>query len=532
LGRRRRKALSHPASPPAAGPAAGPASIRAASAVLRGVVFVCGAVIMALEIAGSRLLAPYFGNSVFVWGSLIGIVLLALAVGYYAGGLLADRWPRAAALAGLIVVPGILIFLLPFGYPAVNRAIAATDLGTRWGPLAASLVLFLVPSCFLGTVSPYAVRLQATAVARVGTTAGVLYAISTAGSIVGTLLTAFFLIPTLGVGNIVHALGVTLVLCALALLALEQRRAWALALLALLMLMGVSLAWQARAATRAAGVLLHQDSFYHHILVFDEGGARFMDFDNLRQSAVTLADPADLRLAYTRTMLLGLAFRPEASAVLCIGLGGGSIPKRLHRDLPELRLDVVEIDPAVVRAAEQFFDLRQDDRLRVHAIDGRLFVLRGGPRYDLAFLDAYNSDTIPFHLATREFYRDLKRRLAPDGAVVSNIIGALAGRRSRLLRAMVKTIQAEFPQVYLLPVGLQGWSGRDEIRNVIVVGSLAPDRLAPAALRSRVAALVGAGRLPPFATDLIGQYTDERVAGEDVPLLTDDYAPVEALLHL
>ncbi len=530
MGRRRRGAPRGTGSP--TGPTAGPAPARGAGTLLRIVVFLCGAVLMALEIVGSRILAPYFGNSIFVWGSLISIVLLALTVGYYGGGRLADRWPRAVALAGLIAIPGVLIFLLPFGYPAVNRSVAATELGTRWGPLVASLVLFLLPSCFLGTVSPYAVRLQATAVARVGTTAGVLYAVSTAGSIVGTLLTAFFLIPTLGVGNIVHALGFTLVLCAVALLAVERRRAWSLVLVVLLVLMGASLAWQARASARTAGVLLDQDTFYHHIQVIEAGEARYLDFDNLRQSGLTIADPADLRLAYTRTMLLGLAFRPAATEVLFIGLGGGSIPNRLWRDVSALRIDVAEIDPAVIRVAERYFDLRQDDRLRVHAADGRLFVLRGRRTYDLAFLDAYNSDTIPFHLTTREFYRELKRRLAPGGAVVSNIIGALAGPRSRLLRAMVKTIQAEFPQVYLLPVGLQSWSERDAIRNVIVAGSLEPGRASPADLRARVAALAAEGKLPPFATNLIAQYTDERVTTDDVPLLTDDYAPVDSLLHL
>ena len=184
--------------------------------LLHVVVFVCGAVLMGLEIVGSRILAPHFGNSIFVWGSLISVVLAALSLGYWLGGIVADRWPRLSVLGVLIAIPGIMIAVLPFGYPALNRAIAIGDLGARLGPLISCVVLFLVPSVFLGTISPFAVRLQARAVTSVGTTAGGLYAVSTAGSIAGTLLTAFYLIVVMGVANIVHGLGLTLLLTAAA----------------------------------------------------------------------------------------------------------------------------------------------------------------------------------------------------------------------------------------------------------------------------------------------------------------------------
>ena len=207
-----KRTAHHPSQEPSDKP--GKRASRAHPWLLHSVVFVCGAVLMGLEIVGSRILAPYFGNSIFVWGSLISVVLAALSLGYWLGGIAADRWPRLTVLGALIAVPGIMIALLPFAYPALNRAIATSDLGTRLSPLLACAVLFLVPSVFLGTISPFAVRLQARAVASVGTTAGGLYAVSTAGSIAGTLLTAFYLITILGVGNIVHGLGLTLLLTA------------------------------------------------------------------------------------------------------------------------------------------------------------------------------------------------------------------------------------------------------------------------------------------------------------------------------
>src|SRR5947209_3110716 len=162
---------------------------------------------MALEIVGSRILAPYFGSSVYVWGSLISIFLAALSAGYYFGGVAADRWPRAGALALALAAAGVLILVLPLASRSILEMFSARDLGPRASPLLASVVLFVLPSLLLGMTSPFAIKLAAIDLATVGNTAGVLYAISTAGSIAGTLLTAFALIPAMGVRAILYALG-------------------------------------------------------------------------------------------------------------------------------------------------------------------------------------------------------------------------------------------------------------------------------------------------------------------------------------
>src|SRR5262249_37979815 len=192
--------------------------------LLNVIVFVSGAVLMSLEIVGSRVLAPYFGNSISVWGSLISVVLAALSAGYYWGGLLSEKNPSFSRLLILLAIPGVMIFVLPFLYPSVNLWIAENDFGPRLNPLIAGAIFFLVPGFFLGTVSPYAIRLAATALSTVGFTAGALYALSTCGSIFGTLFTAFYLIPVLGVANIIHALGITLMLLALVMWPLTRER--------------------------------------------------------------------------------------------------------------------------------------------------------------------------------------------------------------------------------------------------------------------------------------------------------------------
>ncbi|MFB3817341.1 MAG: fused MFS/spermidine synthase [Candidatus Methylomirabilales bacterium] len=512
-------AVERPAHKPAPG----------GSWLLHAVVFVCGAVLMGLEIVGSRMLAPYFGNSIFVWGSLISVVLAALSLGYWLGGLIADRAPRAAVLAALIALPGVIIALLPFVYPGLNRAIAGGDMGARLGPLVASVILFLVPSVFLGMISPFAVRLQARAVASVGSTAGGLYAVSTAGSIAGTLLTAFYLIAIAGVANIVHGLGLTLLAVAGALF-LAGRRASGAAVVLVTLVALILLAWMGQSRAKEPGVLLEKDSFYNHIKVAESDGLRYMDFENLRQSAMLLSDPTELRLRYTRFLALPLVLRPEPKRILILGLGGGSFPKRLHRDFPDLTVDVVDIDPAVVAVARQYFQVPEDARLRLHVKDGRRFVQETAERYDVIYLDAYNSDTIPFHLTTREFYREVAARLAPGGIVVSNIIGSLRGPGSAFLRAMYRTLHEVFPTLYAVPVYRveAGFVPLGEI-NVILIATQERERQSRREFVGRAGRL--GGKLVPASelADYASHVLELPIETRDVPVLTDDYAPVEIL---
>lgn len=175
--------------------------------MLKLIAFFSGATLMSLEIVGSRVLAPYFGSSVFVWGSLIGIVLAALSSGAYVGGRLADRIPDGRPLAIILALAGMMALIIPWIGPVVNREVFALALGPRSGPLVASVVLFLVPGVSLGAVTPFVVRLSVASVQGVGEVAGTVSALSTAGSILGTFVTAFYLIPVAGVGTICYLIG-------------------------------------------------------------------------------------------------------------------------------------------------------------------------------------------------------------------------------------------------------------------------------------------------------------------------------------
>ncbi len=497
--------------------------------LLYAVVFMCGAILMALEIVGSRMLAPFFGNSIFVWGSLISVVLAALSLGYWLGGMVADRWPRFSVLAVLIAIPGVIVALLPFVYPELNRAIAASEIGPRLGPMLSCVLLFLVPSVFLGTISPFAVRLQARAVASVGSTAGGLYAVSTAGSILGTLVTAFYLIAVLGVANIVHALGLALLVVAAGILLGRGRATQAGLTLVCAALLLAGMIWHVRTEAAEPGLILETDSFYNHIRLAEDGEQRYMDFENLRQSAMLLKDPWELRLRYTRFLALSLALQPQPKRALILGLGGGSFPKKLYRDVPDVTVDVADIDPEVIAIAKRYFQVPEDARLRLFAKDGRRFVQEATDKYDMVVLDAYNSDTIPFHLATREFYQEIKSRLTPGGIVVSNIIGTLRGPQSAFFRSIYRTLSEVFPTVYVVPTYNQSSSWILGDINIILVATQDSTRMSRGDLMARAARVGGkvvpASDLAEYAAHLL----EVPIEVKDVPTLTDDFAPVEIL---
>ena len=496
--------------------------------MLELIVFISGGVLLALEIVASRVLAPFFGNSVYVWGSLIGVFLAGLSLGYYIGGQVADRRPSPALFSGLVFLAGLLTFPIPFISRQAMEALVLADVGPRAGPLAASTILFFLPTVLMGMVSPFAVRLRARTVTTVGNVAGALYALSTLGSIVGALVAAFVLINTLGVRSIIHGLGlVMMALAALGLLAARRRPAAVAAVLAVFLAAG----WATLArAGPAAPVIFERDTVYHKISVSDEGRVRYLRLDNYWQSAVDLEYPDRTVFRYSDYMHLPVLFVPirHPWRVAMIGLGGGTVPRRYLQDSSGLEVHVAELDPAVVETARRWFGLPETPRLRVTAVDGRTFLLRSTARYQIILLDAYLIDTIPFHLATREFFELAASRLAPGGVVASNVIGALDGPDSKLFRAIYKAFRSVFPTVYVFPVGYGGFSSPEILRNIIIIGTTNPP-LSPEGVQARARAFAGVVTLEGFEEAAATLYTAP-IRTDDVPILTDDFAPVDALI--
>jgi spermidine synthase len=284
------------------------------------------------------------------------------------------------------------------------------------------------------------------------------------------------------------------------------------------------------AGARETRVVFEADSVYHHIIVTEDAVTRYLRFDRSLQSGMYLADPFDSPFLYAAYVHLGLLFRPQATRVLMVGLGGGSIQKRFWRDYHEKTIEVAELDPLVVDVAKRFFAVREDPRLHITEADGRLLLRRTQRRYDMIILDAYFAESIPFHLTTREFLQLARAHLAPGGVIVSNLIGSLEGSQSTLFRAMYRTFGTVFPGLYPFPVTFHPSNDPETLRNIILVAS---DERG----LTRGEILARARQLAPSVTfsnfqAYAGDYYDRPISVADVPVLTDDYAPVDTLLPL
>lgn len=507
---------------------------------LKLLVFVSGAVLMGLEMAGSRILASHFGSSIYVWGSIIGVFLAALSGGYFAGGLAADRKPSFFLLNVLVLLAGCWLLVLPLYDNLICRAIRSANLGSRLEPLLATTILFGGPSILMGMVSPFAVRLSASLIDRIGNTAGRLYALSTLGSIVGTLVTAFWLIPLIGVHTILKSLGITLI--AIAIIGLPKSRATlGIAVPVFLVVLSALLIRPAAFISLRADqhVRFEADSAYHHILVVDDDrtNSRMLRFNNHVQSIVDRNPPYDSN-TYINSFELARLFKPQLTRVLFIGGGGAIGPRKFISHYPDVTVDLVEIDPVVVGVSRDYFHLAADQRLKIYVEDGRRFVRRAAGRYDLVILDAFTiGGQIPFHLTTQEFMREIRDVLEPDGVFLANITSALEGPGSRILRSEYKTVASVFQGVYLFPrpsdpERAQGLpSSTSKARNVILIGLIQPGNWTPEAVAGRAAMLVKNGGVysPTFLDDALRLYQSP-VRTEDVPLLTDDYAPVDTMV--
>jgi spermidine synthase len=480
--------------------------------MLEFVVFLSGAVVMILELVASRLLAPYVGTSLVVWTSLIGVILGSLSLGYWWGGRLADRRPEPRMLSLiLLAAAGAVTAIAAIQAPA-TAALSAHVADLRWGSLLAAL-FFAPPAVLLGVVSPFAARLKMVSLIGSGATVGRLYALSTLGSIAGTFAAGFWLIPTVGSTRLTMLLALVLLLNSV--LVAPRVLAWAK--------LGLLLAWMAvfwigpRLGTPIAGgrLVVDRDTPYQRLLVFDlplpnRPGVRVlsMGFEQYH-SAMLLDAPEQLPLPYTKFFRLGPLLRPGMRRSLCIGGGAYSYPLDLLRALPQATVDVVQLDPEVTRIAERYFALERDPRLKIHHEDARVFLNHDASTYDAVFLDAFWGRTIPFHLATVECFRRIAAQLSSDGVLLVNLVGAIEGPRGAFFRAEYATLRRVFPQVLVFPV-LHPDDGT-RAQNVMLV-----------AFRSTTPPALDAPEMRKYASHLW-----QRSVPEDIPPLTDDFAPVE-----
>jgi spermidine synthase len=522
--------------PPLALPSA-PTSLLPTQSSLKLLVLVAGAVLMGLEIVGSRILAPYFGNSVFVWGSLISLFLIALSAGYYIGGGWSDRHPSRVLLNSIVLAVAAWMFFIPVMADPVCDALLRSGFGEKSGPFLAAGVLFLLPSIGMGMVSPFAIRLATETVSSVGKTAGTLYALSTLGSILGTMLTTFVLIPAFGASAILQGLAAALLLTAALTFPFASRGSAARGLAVALAVAAAGVFGLSKSeASLPYGLELVREinSPYHHIAVIDDttAGYRQLKFDRFSESQIQINPPHEPPLHYyTRYFHLALAAKPETRRALFIGAGGGVGPRAFHMHDAAMEIDVVDIDQKVLDVAELDFFLEKSPNMRLIAADGRTFICNAPDgHYDCILLDAFTiGGRIPFHLVTTEFFKLCREKLAPGGVFVMNINSAVHGEKSQIFQSMYKTIEAAFPGVDSFALGSQ-FGARDDSTNIIFVAvnrdaPMTPEDWTTAADAYESASYVDQSQMQSMIKDHLQTLPDMNAAA----VFTDDFAPIETM---
>jgi spermidine synthase len=477
---------------------------------------------MGLEILAGRIVAPQFGSSIFTWGSIIGVFLAALSLGYHHGGKRAAERAAPERLARLLAGTAVFVAVVIFAGDAIVAAGGAVPLPARFASLPAVTVLFGPPTYLLGFVSPYAAELAEAD--GVGAASGRVYALGTVGSIVGAFGTTFLLIPELSVELVGFTLGGLLVLTAGGLTAAgaDRRVLRTTALAGLLLVAAVGTG--AAGLSVSGNVLYGTQTPYQELQVVERGDTRTLYLDSQRHSAMDVDEPTRHVFQYTRYFHLPYLFAEEPDRidrVLFVGGGGFTGPKRFLAEYEDVQVDVVEIDPEVIDVAREYFAVPSSSRLNVIRDDGRRYLRSTDRQYDLIVLDAYKKDKVPFQLTTTEFMELTRDRLSENGTLVANIISAPTGPASRFYRAQYRTVNEVYPQVYAYGTA----PGTAVVQNVELVATRRGERLPTALLADR-------NRERSIGIDLSGAI-DSRLASpatDDVPVLRDDRAPVDSLL--
>ncbi len=486
-------------------------------------VFTSGAATMAVEMCASRLLAPYFGNSLPVWGVVIGMLLAYLSLGYFLGGRLADRHPLESLSFRLAAWAGFFIGLIPYLARPILRYSASGFAQYQAGPVLGSLlgilILFAVPVVLLGCVSPFAIRLSIETAASAGRTAGHVYALSTAGSLLGTFASVFWLIPTFGTRSSMCIISLSLLGTAIVgILVVGGRGAllFALLLASILALQLLPLG----AIKPTEGMIYEADSAYNYIQVLRNGEELVLKL-NEGEGIQSSYSPRQVLSGYVYDyFLLAPFFRageysPPLTSMCLVGLAGGTTARQYSAVFGDVPIDGIEIDPSIVEVGRRFFGLDLPN-LQITVADGRYYLAHSTQQYDVILVDAYHPPYIPFQLTTVEFFRDVQAHLTPDGVVAINV--ARTETDYSLVTAIASTLKALFPSVYVM----------DPLSNLnsIVIASRQPTQLP--AVTTRLS-----GLSDRILTN-VAQRAEGRIsafAQSDQIVLTDDRAPVEQIVH-
>ena len=500
--------------------------MRGSNRYLYVTAFAGGMVSLAVELAASSLLRPHFGTANLVWAAIIGLILLYLTAGYFLGGRWADRSPHPTTLYGIVAWAAFLVGIVPFAaHPVLALAssgFAGFDVALIGGSFIAVLILFSLPVTLLGCISPFIIRLAMKDVSSAGETAGRIYAISTAGSFLGTFLPDLLLVPTIGTRNTFILLSFFLLIVALVGLVRVAPRhlpryLWMPVIIALLAIL-----LRGQPVKAAADVIYETESSYNYIQVVEhDGGCRSLLL-NEGQGIHSVYCPDQLRTPGPWDYFLIAPYfnRPpyapdQVKSVALIGLAAGTMARQYTEVYGPIPIDGVEIDPQIVRAGQEYFAMDQPN-LDVIVADGRYYLAHSERQYTVVGVDAYRLPYIPPHLTTVEFFRQVRDHLTPDGVVAINV--GHTPKDYRLVEAMVATLLEVFSSAHVIDVPYS--------LNAIVVATMQPTQ--PDNLLANLPGLEGDAFLHPTASQAAANLRPTQPGNV---IFTDDRAAIELMTN-
>ena len=439
------------------------------------ILFVVEAVCMILELVASRILAPYFGSSNLVWTSVIGIILASGSIGNYLGGIVADKPDVNKKFKIILIFSSFLILLIPFVQTFVIETVAITFGDIRLGAIISTILLFFLPSVFLGFLVPMVQKLKITDLETSGEASGKVYALATLGGIFGTFIGGFWLVPSFGSVEILFFMVIAILLMVpLVDFKISKKEFKYIAIFVLILLASFYIYSLANkeigkeVLDGKVGPYVSYDSEYSRILIFnryDENNELIRNFimDSGHESATYVDENKCNELVYKYTQMYDLMFdskNKEIKSALLIGGAGYSYPKHYISTYLDKSLDVVEIDPMVTEIARKYFyldklikdyNLEKTGRLKLITEDGRTYLNRNEKKYDAILNDAFTDTTPVPTLTTLEAVTKIKNSLTENGLYLTNIISSLEGENSKFMKAEVKTLQKVFLNVYVIP---------------------------------------------------------------------------------
>ncbi|RQG99066.1 spermidine synthase [Natrarchaeobius oligotrophus] len=481
-------------------------------------VFVSGVTSMGLEILAVRVVAPQFGSHIYTVGSILTVFLVALSLGYWQGGKRAAE-ATSRQMSWIMLATAVYVAVVIYAGDLLLAYTSTLAIPPRYASVPAVVVLFGPPTYLLGFISPYAAELSTKE--GTGEASGHVYALGTIGSIVGSGATTFVLIPALTVEEIGLLFGFLLVATGIGLTAPRVPRRSAVASVAVAVVLVVAAGGGPAVLDYRGEVVYESGTPHQHLEIVDDGDVRTMYLDGARHSAIDLDDPNRHVFAYTEYFHLPMLMADDVDdvdRVLFVGGGGYTGPQDFTQRY-DATVDVVEIDPEVTAAAEEYFDLDRDE-VTVHTTDGRQFLRDTDETYDVIVLDAYKRDQVPFHLTTVEFMELVSERLSDDGVLHANVISSPSGPGSEFYRAQYETMDAVFPDVYSFRT-----SDSSAVQNVQVVATNEETDFSPAELAHRN----DADRIDVDLEHAVDNYMQEPDA-DDAPVLRDDRGGVDDLL--